>query len=83
MSTDTAVPFVVMTKTLPVVGFNAEIEEIGITKEVPLVDDTRISLFLQNFTVIGVRPKPAPVIVKLPPAESERFVVESPEIVGA
>ena len=67
----------------PVVAPDEAMAENGITKVVPLVEVTEISLFLQNFTVIGEVVNPAPVIVRDPPAEREMVVAERLEIVGA
>ena len=50
-SIETAVPLPFITKTLPVVGLRAAIDEIGITRVEPLLEVTSIDLFLQNFTV--------------------------------
>ena len=83
VSTETAWPLGVVTMMRPVVAPDEAMAENGITKVVPLVEVTVTSLFLQNFTVIGEVVKPAPVIVRDPPAESEIVVAESPEIVGA
>jgi hypothetical protein len=83
-SIDTAMPLAVITMTLPVVGVKAVIDEIGIERVDPSLEVTVKDLLRQNFTVIGTKPKPAPVIVKVPEfVARDKVYVDSPEIVGA
>lgn len=83
VSTETAWPLGVITVIRPDVAPTELMDETGIAKVVPLLEVTVTSLFRQNFTVIGDVVKPAPDIVKVPPAASEIVVAERPVIVGA
>ena len=52
--------------TLPVVGAKAVMVAIGIESVDPSLEVTVRDLLRQNFTVIGTKPKPAPVMVNVP-----------------
>ena len=83
VSTETACPLGVMMEIRPDVAPAALMDATGITRDVPSLDVTVTSLFLQNFTVIGDVVNPAPLIVSEPPAAKEIVVADRPVIVGA
>ena len=83
VSTEVACPLGVVTRILPVVAPAVAMAENGIIKVVPLVEVTIISLFRQNFTLIGEVVNPRPVMVNDPPLDSEMVVADKPEIEGA
>ena len=81
LSTEIACPAAVITEIRPLVAPALAIDETGITILVPLPEVASIDLLRQNFTDIAPV-NPVPVIVKLPPAESESVKVESSVIDG-
>ena len=82
LSVEKSWPFTVVTAIRPVV---APDEPISLTLKVIVVavDPVGVTtLFLQNFTVRPLAPKPVPLMVKVPPLPSESKVVESVVIDG-
>ena len=80
-SSETAVPAAVVTEIRPDVAPKLAIDETGISIVVPLEEVTEMDLLRQNLTVIEPV-NPVPVMVKVPPAPSERVFVDSDEMDG-